>query len=141
MRIFFFFFTTTPPPPSGEAGGEAQVQRLVSSPKSGPPRPEAHIRSPCRSLQPPRPRHQTERDGPRPNFPFPGVVPRLDFVRKMRVELRIMVLTLAAATAADPRCESELVLFMIIMHSLIKQISFYVSRVRFFFPDSLFDFI
>ena len=35
------------------------------------------------------------------NFQFPGGVPRLDFVRKMRRELRIMVLAMAAATAAD----------------------------------------
>jgi len=36
------------------------------------------------------------------NFQFPGEVPRLDFVRKIRRELRVMVLALAAATAADP---------------------------------------
>jgi len=36
------------------------------------------------------------------NFPFPAGEPSLDFVRKMRRELRVVLLALAANTAADP---------------------------------------
>ena len=67
------------------------------------------------------------------NFLFPGGVPRLDFVRKMRRELRIMVLALAAATAADPAVSLDLFSLCYLCMNSSKKYSFYVSRVRFFF--------
>ena len=67
------------------------------------------------------------------NFLFPGGVPRLDFVRKMRRELRIMVLALAAATAADPAVSLDLFSLCYLCMNSSKKYSFCVSRVRFFF--------